>query len=63
MYLNPGSYLLSFGSQGFSRTGDPVAYDHRTDYLSFEVVGRPRHGIFSPTVAVEWELEEAGALR
>lgn len=56
--LNPGHYMLSVGSQIFSVEGGAVAHDHRTDYLPFEVIGKPRYGFFAAPVAVSCELED-----
>jgi len=53
--LNPGQYLLSTGSQGFAIDGSPVAHDHRADYLEFEVMGKYRHGVFSPPIGITLE--------
>lgn len=50
--LNPGHYLLSIGSQAYGPDGTSIAHDHRTDHLPFEVMGKPRHGIFAAPVAV-----------
>ena len=57
MFLNPGHYLLSVGVQAFGHDGNPVAYDHRSDYLPFEVVGKPRYGIFAPLTNVSLEMD------
>lgn len=53
--LNPGHYLLSVGSQSYNAQGLLEAEDHRTDYLPFSVVGKPRHGFFSAPVTIYWE--------
>lgn len=55
MLLTPGTWLLSVGVQGTGSNGDPVAYDHRTDYLTFEVTGPPRYGQFSPPLGIQFE--------
>ncbi|MEZ5617039.1 MAG: ABC transporter ATP-binding protein [Rhodocyclaceae bacterium] len=52
MLLNPGRYLLSVGSQVLAADGSPVAHDHRSDYMTFEVIGNPRHGIFAPPIEI-----------
>ncbi|HUX62980.1 ABC transporter ATP-binding protein [Sulfuricella sp.] len=57
MFLNPGHYLLSVGSQAFGLDGVSVAHDHRTDYLPFEVMGKPRYGVFAPPAVVSLERE------
>lgn len=57
MFLNPGHYLLSVGSQAFGPDGASVAHDHRSDYLPFEVMGKPRYGVFAPPAVVSLERE------
>ncbi|GIK24975.1 MAG: sugar ABC transporter ATP-binding protein [Betaproteobacteria bacterium] len=57
MLLNPGSYFLSVGSQAATPDGSMVAHDHRADYLSFEVTGPIKHGIFSPPIVISMERE------
>lgn len=52
MLLNPSHYLLSVGSQAYGPDGVSIAHDHRTDYLPFEVMGKPRYGVFTAPVAV-----------
>jgi len=54
MLLNPGNYLLSLGIQSRTPQGELIAHDHRTDHLSFEVIGQQRHGIFSPPLECQW---------
>lgn len=60
MLFNPGHYLLSVGSQASGLDGVSIAHDHRTDYLSFEVIGKPRYGVFTAPVAVRL-LEEGSS--
>jgi len=55
MLLTPGTWLLSVGVQGTGIEDNPVAYDHRTDYLTFQVTGPLRHGQFSPPLALQIE--------
>jgi ABC-type polysaccharide/polyol phosphate transport system ATPase subunit len=55
--LNPGNYLLSVGSQASGADGSSIAHDHRSDYLSFEVLGKPRYGIFAAPLTVFLEQE------
>lgn len=57
MFLNPGNYLLSVGSQALGPDGVMVAHDHRTDYLPFEVMGKPRYGFFAPPIVASLEME------
>ena len=55
MFLNPGQYLLSLGSQSIDTDGTSLAHDHRSDYLTFEVIGKLRHGIFAPPIQITLE--------
>lgn len=57
MFLNPGQYLLSIGSQSLATDGSFLAHDIRSDYLTFEVIGTPRYGIFSPPIQIDFEEE------
>jgi len=57
MLLNPGNYFLSIGSQAAAADGSLTAHDHRADYLSFEVTGPAKHGIFSPPIGISMERE------
>jgi ABC-type polysaccharide/polyol phosphate transport system ATPase subunit len=57
IFLNPGNYLLSVGSQVYCTDGNTVSHDHRSDYLPFEVLGKQRYGIFSAPLDVSLESE------
>lgn len=50
--LNPGHYLLSVGCHSFGPGGELQHHDVRTDVLPFEILGRPRHGVFCPPIDI-----------
>lgn len=57
IFLNPGKYFLSIGSQSLAIDGSSLAHDIRSDYLEFEVIGKSRYGIFAPPIQIALEEE------